>query len=46
MTPLPHSLTRTVVIRATPATVFRFFTDSSRWAQWWGAGSTRAPEAP
>jgi len=40
MTPLPHSLTRTVVIRATPATVFRFFTDSSRWAQWWGAGST------
>jgi uncharacterized protein YndB with AHSA1/START domain len=40
MTPLPHSLNRTVVIRATPATVFRFFTDSSRWAQWWGAGST------
>ncbi|HKW02174.1 MAG TPA: SRPBCC domain-containing protein [Vicinamibacterales bacterium] len=40
MTPLPHSLNRTVVIRATPATVFKFFTDSSRWAQWWGAGST------
>ena len=40
MTPLPHSLNRTVFIRATPATVFRFFTDSDRWAQWWGAGST------
>ncbi len=40
MTSLPYSLNRTVVIRATPATVFRFFTDSQRWAQWWGAGST------
>jgi uncharacterized protein YndB with AHSA1/START domain len=39
MTELAHQLTRTVVIRATPETVFRFFTDSRRWADWWGAGS-------
>lgn len=37
---LPHKLDRTVVIHATPETVFRFFTDSARWAKWWGAGST------
>lgn len=37
---LPYHLDRTVVIRATPQTVFRFFTDSARWAKWWGAGST------
>jgi uncharacterized protein YndB with AHSA1/START domain len=37
---LPHKLDRTVVINATPETVFRFFTDSPRWAKWWGAGST------
>jgi uncharacterized protein YndB with AHSA1/START domain len=40
MTELPYSLDRTVVIRAKPETVFRFFTDSARWAGWWGAGST------
>jgi uncharacterized protein YndB with AHSA1/START domain len=40
MPELPYSLDRTVVIRATPDTVFRFFTDSARWAVWWGAGST------
>ena len=40
MTPLPYNLDRTVVIRASPETVFRFFTDSARWAAWWGAGST------
>lgn len=39
-TTFPHALTRTVLIRATPETVFRFFTDSARWAAWWGAGST------
>ncbi|MBV8902714.1 MAG: SRPBCC domain-containing protein, partial [Acidobacteriia bacterium] len=33
-------LERTLVIEATPTTVFRFFTDGSRWAAWWGAGST------
>jgi len=37
---LPHRLDRTVTIQATPDTVFRFFTDSARWAKWWGAGST------
>jgi uncharacterized protein YndB with AHSA1/START domain len=40
MTALPHQLDRTVVIRATPETVFRFFTDDRRWASWWGKGST------
>jgi len=40
---LPHSLTRTVLIRATPETVFRFFTDSTRWAKWWGTGSRIDP---
>jgi uncharacterized protein YndB with AHSA1/START domain len=43
MMPLPHSLTRTIVICATPETVFRFFTDSTRWAKWWGTGSTIDP---
>ena len=37
---LPHALDRDVIIRARPATVFRFFTDSTLWASWWGAGST------
>ena len=34
---------RTIEIRARPATVFRFFTDSARWARWWGSGSTIEP---
>jgi uncharacterized protein YndB with AHSA1/START domain len=42
---LPHRLDRTVVIQAEPETVFRFFTDSTRWARWWGAGSTIEPRA-
>jgi uncharacterized protein YndB with AHSA1/START domain len=37
---LAHRLDRTVAIQASPETVFRFFTDSERWARWWGAGST------
>lgn len=37
---LPYTLDRIVTIHATPDTVFRFFTDSARWASWWGAGST------
>jgi uncharacterized protein YndB with AHSA1/START domain len=37
---LPFALDRRVVIRARPTTVFRHFTDSERWAAWWGAGST------
>src|SRR5208283_3935041 len=40
MPELPYHLERTVVIKAKPETVFRFFTDSARWASWWGAGST------
>jgi uncharacterized protein YndB with AHSA1/START domain len=39
-TTLPYVVDRTVVIRARPETVFRFFTDPARWAAWWGAGST------
>jgi uncharacterized protein YndB with AHSA1/START domain len=40
---LPHRLDRTLDIRARPETVFRFFTDSARWASWWGQGSTIDP---
>ena len=40
MGPLIHRLERSIVIQARPETVFRFFTDSERWAKWWGAGST------
>ncbi len=40
MTALPFRLDRTIVIRASRDTVFRFFTDNDRWAAWWGAGST------
>jgi uncharacterized protein YndB with AHSA1/START domain len=40
---LPFRLDRTVVINAAPETVFRFFTDSERFAKWWGAGSTVDP---
>lgn len=44
MTELPYQLDRTIVIKAGPETVFRFFTDSARWAGWWGAGSTIDPQ--
>jgi uncharacterized protein YndB with AHSA1/START domain len=40
MSAFPHSLESSVVIRAEAATVFAFFTDSARFADWWGAGST------
>ena len=40
MPELPYTLNRTVLIQARPETVFRFFTDSARWAAWWGVGST------
>lgn len=43
MQPLDHRLDRIIVIEARPDTVFSFFTDSERWAQWWGAGSTIDP---
>jgi uncharacterized protein YndB with AHSA1/START domain len=39
-TTLPFSLEREVLIRAPRGVVFRFFTDSARFAAWWGAGST------
>jgi len=38
-TALPFELERTVRIGAPPETVFAYFTDSERWAAWWGAGS-------
>jgi uncharacterized protein YndB with AHSA1/START domain len=40
---LSHTLERSILIRARREIVFRFFTDSSRWAAWWGAGSTIDP---
>jgi len=39
MPELTHQLDRTLLIEAPPPTVFRFFTDTARWAAWWGAGS-------
>jgi len=39
MPELTHLLARTLVIEAPPSVVFRYFTDSARWAAWWGAGS-------
>jgi uncharacterized protein YndB with AHSA1/START domain len=39
-TTLAHQLDRTIVIGAPPAEVFKYFTDPTRWAAWWGAGST------
>ena len=37
---LVHRLDRNLVIRARRDTVFQFFSDTARWASWWGAGST------
>ena len=37
---LEFSVERELVIRAPRKTVFQFFTDSARFARWWGAGST------
>lgn len=37
---LPFRLEREVMIHALPDLVFRYFTDSSRFATWWGPGST------
>ena len=37
---LEHTIEREILVRAPRATVYRYFTDSSRWAQWWGKGST------
>ena len=40
MSELKFSLNRSVLICARRETVFRFFTDSELFAQWWGPGST------
>ncbi len=39
MMELNQKLERTIVICAERATVFRYFTDSKRFAAWWGTGS-------
>lgn len=39
MNDLPNRLDRTIVVRAPRPLVFRYFTDSERFARWWGAGS-------
>jgi uncharacterized protein YndB with AHSA1/START domain len=39
VTALDHRLDRTIVIEAPPDAVFKYFTDTARWAAWWGAGS-------
>jgi uncharacterized protein YndB with AHSA1/START domain len=38
-----HQVLRSIVICARRDTVFRFFTDPSRFAAWWGAGSVIEP---
>jgi len=43
MNALPFTLDRTVTIEARRETVFGFFTDDTRWAKWWGTGSTIDP---
>jgi uncharacterized protein YndB with AHSA1/START domain len=43
MTGLDHVLDRSVTIAARRDTVFRYFTDSERFAAWWGAGSRIDP---
>lgn len=40
MEDLPYTLERTVRVVAPVSTVFRYFTDSARFAAWWGEGST------
>ena len=42
--PRAHSLNREITIRALPETVFRYFTDSERFARWWGEGSAIEPK--
>jgi uncharacterized protein YndB with AHSA1/START domain len=42
-TALGYQLDRIVTIKATPEIVFGFFTDSARWASWWGTGSSIDP---
>jgi uncharacterized protein YndB with AHSA1/START domain len=41
--PTGFTIDRTVLIRAPRETVFRYFTDSARFAAWWGEGSAIDP---
>ena len=43
MQALPYRLDRSVVIHAPRENVYRFLTETPRWASWWGAGSTIDP---
>ncbi len=43
MTSLEHALERSVLICATRRTVFSYFTDNRRFADWWGEGSSIEP---
>ena len=43
MKSLPYAVDRDILIEADRETVFGFFTDSTRWATWWGAGSAVDP---
>ncbi|HEV8268908.1 MAG TPA: SRPBCC domain-containing protein [Thermoanaerobaculia bacterium] len=43
MNELPFSLERSILIHARKETVFSYFTDSARFATWWGAGSEIEP---
>jgi uncharacterized protein YndB with AHSA1/START domain len=43
MNDLPYRLDRTLVIKARPATVFAFLTETPRWETWWGTGSRIDP---
>lgn len=43
MTALDFRLERSILIRAQRATVYSFFTDSERFARWWGPGSRIEP---
>jgi uncharacterized protein YndB with AHSA1/START domain len=44
MKSLPYKVNRDILIEADRETVFGFFTDTARWASWWGAGSTVDPK--
>lgn len=43
MNPSPADIVRTIEIAAPRALVFRYFTDSERFARWWGQGSSVDP---
>jgi len=43
MTTLTYRIDRDLLIKATPAVVFAFLTETPRWAAWWGAGSEIDP---